>query len=271
MTLSEIAEALKNAGIEEASHEAFLIMEHFSGKSRAYLMADRGFDLDSPEMKKAVSRRVERYPLQYIFGEWEFCGLTFTVNENCLIPRPDTEVIVETAVRYLKKGGSVLDLCTGSGCILAAVLKLSGNTGGTAVELYPETAEVARRNFAALGLTEVTVIEGDATTDLFSESIKFDVITANPPYITSDEMLTLEPELSSEPSHALTDGGDGLSILEKIIEIYRHHLTPDGTMILEHGSTQGESIRKIAEENGMTYEKITDYGGNTRGAVLRNK
>ena len=128
MTISEITEILKNAGIEEATHEAFLIMEHFSRKSRAYLMADRDFDFAGEEMENALLRRTQRYPLQYIFGEWEFCGLTFTVNENCLIPRPDTEVIVETAVNLLKKGGTVLDLCTGSGCILGAVLKLSGNT-----------------------------------------------------------------------------------------------------------------------------------------------
>ena len=271
MTSAEIAEILKNAGIEEASHEALLILEHFSGKSRAYLMADRGFDLDSPEMEQAVARRAERYPLQYIFGRWEFCGFEFLVNEHCLIPRPDTEVIVEAAVRSAKKWSAILDLCTGSGCILAATLKLSGNTRGTAVELYHETADVARKNFAALGLTDVTVIEGDATTDLFPAHVKFDVITANPPYVTADEMLSMEPELSSEPAHALTDGGDGMSILEKIIEIYRHHLSENGVMILEHGFEQGDKVKNIAEENGMTYKKILDYGGNTRGAVLRNK
>lgn len=271
MTVSEITAILKNAGIEEATHESLLIMEHFSGKSRAYLMADKNFSLSSEEMEKAISKRCERYPLQYIFGTWEFCGLPFIVNENCLIPRPDTEVIVETAIKLLPKGGKVIDLCTGSGCILAATLKLSGNTNGVAVELYHETAEVARQNFSALGLYDVTVIEGDATTDLFSDDVKFDVITANPPYVTAEEMLSLEPELSTEPRHALTDEGDGLSILQKIIEIYRHHLAPAGAMILEHGYKQGNDIQKIAESFGMTYESISDYGGNIRGAVLKNK
>lgn len=271
MTVSEITAILRDAGIEEAHHEALLIMEYYSGKSRAYLMADKDFDFCSDEMAQALTRRSERYPLQYIFGQWEFCGLPFTVNESCLIPRPDTEVIVEKAVKLLPKGGTLLDLCTGTGCILAATLKLSGNTRGVAVELFPETAEVARKNFHALGLNEVRLIEGDATTDLFSDDVKFDLITANPPYVTAAEMNGLEIELSFEPSHALTDGGDGLSILKKIIEIYRHHLTPTGAMLLEHGASQGESIRALAEANHMTYEKILDYGGHTRGAVLRNK
>lgn len=271
MTTREIDEILKNAGIENATHEAYLIMEHFSKKSRAYLLADRDFSFENEEMISAVAKRGERYPLQYILGTWEFCGLTFKVNSDCLIPRPDTEVIVEEAVKHLKKGSSALDLCTGSGCILAATLKLSGNTRGVAVELYSETAALARENFDALGLSDVTVIEGDATTDLFDKDVKFDVITANPPYITTDEMQSLEPELSFEPAHALTDGGNGLSILRKIIEIYRHHLAPGGVMILEHGYKQGEDIKNIAEGFGMTYTPILDYGGNTRGAVLENK
>lgn len=271
MTVSEITAILSNAGIDDAAHEAMLIMSEYSGKSRAYLMADRDFDFTSAEMEQTVSKRVERYPLQYLFGKWEFCGLTFRVNENCLIPRPDTEVIVEAAMRHLPKGGKVLDLCTGTGCIIAAVLKLSGNTDGAAVELYHDTAEMARLNLRELGLDGVTVIEGDATTDLFDHDVKFDVITANPPYVTADEMNELEPELAHEPAHALTDGGDGMSILCEIIRIYKNHLTAGGAMILEHGWKQGEQICQLAEENGMTYEPVFDYGGHCRGAILKHK
>ncbi|MBR5253243.1 MAG: peptide chain release factor N(5)-glutamine methyltransferase [Clostridia bacterium] len=270
MTVSEITAILEEAGIEEARHEAMLIMSEYSGKSVANLRADPKFDFTSAEMERTIAKRKERYPLQYLFGKWEFCGLTFTVNENCLIPRPDTEVIVERAIKEFPRGGKILDLCTGTGCIIGAVLKLSGNNSGVAVELYHETAEVARKNLTDLGLTDVSVIEGDATTDLFTADTKFDVITANPPYVTADEMAELESELMHEPSHALTDGGDGMSILTKIIEIYKHHLTPDGTMILEHGWQQGEKVRKVAENAGMTYEAIFDYGGCCRGAVLKN-
>lgn len=271
MTVSEITQILVRAGIEDARHEAMLIMSEYAGKSVASLRADPKFDFTSPEMENTIARRAERYPLQYLFGKWEFCGLTFRVNEHCLIPRPDTEVIVERSINELPAGGKILDLCTGTGCIIGAVLKLSGNTRGVAVELYHETAEMARENLAGLGLGDVTVIEGDATVDLFEADVKFDVITANPPYVTAEEMNELEAELMHEPSHALTDGGDGMSILTKIIEIYKHHLTPLGTMILEHGWKQGEAIRTVAENNGMTYEAIFDYGGCCRGAVLKNK
>ncbi len=271
MTVSEITAVLSKAGIEDAAHEAMLIMSEYSGKSRAYLLSDPTFDFSSEEMANTVARRAERYPLQYLFGQWEFCGLTFRVNEHCLIPRPDTEVIVERAIKELPRGGRILDLCTGTGCIIGAVLKLSGNASGVAVELYHETAAMARLNLSELGLDAVTVIEGDATVNLFDSDVKFDVITANPPYVTADEMDALEPELAHEPAHALTDGGNGMSILQKIIEIYKNHLTDSGAMILEHGWQQGEQIHRIAEENGMTYEPIFDYGGKTRGAILRNK
>ncbi|MBQ4353274.1 MAG: peptide chain release factor N(5)-glutamine methyltransferase [Clostridia bacterium] len=272
MTLSDIAEMLTDAGIEGAVYEAQLLVCHFAGLSRAALLAERrDRDYDIPALTEAVYKRASRYPLQYILGTWEFCGLPFAVSEACLIPRPDTEVIVEQAVKALPDGGKLLDLCTGSGCIAAAVLHMTRKTTGYAVDLYPETAAAAEKNLAALGLSaRCTVITGDAMTDLFDDGIMFDVITANPPYVTADEMRALEPELAHEPAHALTDGGDGLSILEAIVKVYKNHLAPGGTMLLEHGWQQGDAMEKIAEENGMTYEKVFDYGGNIRGAKLRN-
>ena len=176
----------------------------------------------------------------------------------------------EAAIRHTPANGTVLDLCTGSGCIAAAILANRTSALGTAVDLYPETLRAAEDNLTALGLApRCTFVCGDATTDLFDPSVTFDVIVSNPPYVTADEMNDLEPELAYEPEHALTDGGDGLSILEKIIEIYQHHLTPDGVMILEHGWKQSDAVREIAAKNGMTHEKIMDYGGNIRGAVLK--
>ena len=143
---------------------------------------------------------------------------------------------------------------------------------GTAVDLYPETLRAAENNLKNLGLSDrCTFLCGDATTDLFDADTAFDVIVSNPPYVTADEMNDLEPELAFEPAHALTDGGDGLSILRKIIEIYKHHLTPSGTMILEHGWKQSDAVRAIAGQNGMSHEKIMDYGGNIRGAILKAK
>ena len=270
MTVREIEKTLAEHGIGEARHEALLIAEYVSGKSAASLLADPSYDVRGERLREIVSQRCGRYPLQYLLGEWEFCGLPFRVTPDCLIPRPDSEIIAEKAASLLPKGGRILDLCTGTGCILAAALKLSGNTRGTAVDLFPAVCEVARTNLSRLGL-DCEVITGDATTDLFGGDLKFDVITANPPYVTADEMLTLEPELAHEPAAALTDGGDGLGIIGKIIAVYRYHLTDGGTMLIEHGAAQAEAVGRIAEENGLTHEVLRDYGGHDRVTVMKNK
>ena len=274
MTVRDITRLLTEAGIDpaDARSEARLLVSHFTGKPASYLLANPTEDFSSPELETAVRKRAGRFPLQYILGTWEFYGLPFAVSEHTLIPRPDTELIVEAAIRHTPNGGSILDLCTGSGCIAAAILANVTTAKGTAVDLYPETLRAAEENFRTLGLSDrITALCGDATTDLFDPSVTFDVIVSNPPYITADEMHGLEPELSHEPSHALTDGGDGLSILEKIIEIYKNHLAPSGVMILEHGWQQSDAVKAIAEQNGMTHEKIMDYGGNIRGAILKAK
>ena len=273
MTVRDITRLLTDAGIDPASarSEARLLVTHFTGKPASYLLANPAEDFESPALAEAVRKRAERYPLQYIVGEWEFYGLPFAVNEHTLIPRPDTELIAEAAIRYCPEHGSILDLCTGSGCIAAAILDQRKHARGTAVDLYPDTLRAAEENIKRLGLSpRCTLLCGDATTDLFGADVTFDVIVSNPPYVTADEMNDLEPELAYEPAHALTDGGDGLSILEKIIGIYKKHLTQTGVMILEHGWKQSDAVKDIAAQNGMAHEKIMDYGGNVRGALLRN-
>ncbi len=270
MTLAQIAKILTDAGIDDGRFEAGLLIGHFTGVSRASILADPGREYDDGNLACAVKKRAQRYPLQYILGKWEFMGLEFTVNENCLIPRPDTECVTEAAIRCCPEGGRVLDLCTGSGCIIASLLNYTKNTAGCAVELYPHTAELARKNLAALGLSHrCTVITGDAAVDLFPETEKFHVIVSNPPYIAKDEMETLEPELGHEPRAALTDEADGLSLIEPIIRIYKHHLTENGVMILEHGWQQSEAVLKIACDNGLSGDIIRDFGGNIRGCVLK--
>ena len=140
---------------------------------------------------------------------------------------------------------------------------------GDAVELYPETLRVAEENFLRLGVSErIRAILGDATVDLFPADEKFDVISANPPYVTAEEMRSLEPELSAEPAHALTDGGDGLSILKAIIDCYIPHLSEGGFMILEHGSEQSPAVLSYAEAKGLSAHPLKDYVGNIRAAVI---
>ena len=270
MTVREIEKKLAEHGIEEARFEAMLIAEYLTGRTAAQILADPLAEIEDARLDGMIERRCERYPLQYLLGEWEFCGMTFRVTPDCLIPRPDSEILAEKAAALLPKNGKILDLCTGTGCILAAALKLSENTQGTAVDLFPNVVKIAEENLARLGF-DCKVITGDATTDLFDCGVKFDVITANPPYVTADEMDGLEPELAFEPETALTDGGDGLSIIRKIIEIYKNHLADGGTMLIEHGADQTEAVGNIARENGMTHAVLKDYGGHDRVAVLTKK
>lgn len=273
MTFSEIRGRLADAGIEDADFEAYILIEKFEGKSKAAVLCEKGADYTSDALNAALGKRCSRYPLQYIIGEWEFYGLNFHIDENCLIPRPDTEVIVDRALREAKPGANVLDLCTGSGCMIASFLYTRPDARGTAVELFPKTADIAARNIESLGLSDrCRIIVGDATRDIFPAWEKFDIIMSNPPYISEDEMNRLEPELGFEPREALFDGetgGDGMSIIKKITNIYKNHLTPDGALIFEHGFAQGEKMRETAEKNGMSYECITDYGKKVRGAVLK--
>ena len=275
-TLYDIEKNLAAYGIEDARREAVFFITHYTGVKEADIYLDTKREYDSQALAAAVKKRASRYPLQYILGKWEFCGLPFHVDESCLIPRQDTEIIAEKAAEYLPSDGILLDLCTGSGCILAAALTLSGigrSSGrGVGVELYNETAETARRNINALSLgSRAEIIVGDAREDLFPPDVLFDVITANPPYVTTDEMDRLAPELSYEPRHALTDGGDGLAIIRDIIKIYRRHLKPRGIMIIEHGWHQAASVETIAHEYGMAYRCLYDYGKNPRAAILHNE
>lgn len=276
MTSAEITEILEKAGIPSPKSEALILIEHFENISRAKLLSEPRLDFNSTALLSAVEKRASRYPLQYIVGKWDFCGLTFHVDEGCLIPRADTEIVVEEAVKRLKRGGLLLDLCTGSGCIPAAVLHLAGEkVSAMAVELSPSAVNIARKNLAELGLSgRCAVIEGDIRkvhTSLGEYVEKFDVITSNPPYVTAEEMTSLEPELSYEPEMALTDGDDGLSFYKDIIGLYRPFLKKSGAMILEHGSTQKDSVAEIAREDGMDCRTVYDYSGNPRVAVLTFK
>ncbi len=269
MTLFEITRVLNEAGIESARGEALMLIEFFEKVPRSRAVAEPGADYSSAELIAAVEKRATRYPLQYIFGEWEFCGLTFAVDESCLIPRSDTEIIAEEAARNLPAGGRLLDLCTGSGCIAAAVLGMTEGTTAVAVELFHDTASAARRNMERLGFrARCEVIEGDLRSVPLAEGDLFDVITANPPYIARDEMPALEPELSFEPRAALTDGGDGLSLYADIIGLYRSRLRSGGVMLLEHGYKQADAVCRIAEHFGMNHETLVDYSGNPRAAKL---
>lgn len=278
MTVRQIAAYLEAHGMENALWEALLLAEHFTGRSRSLWRGDTDTDIPLPALAEAVEKRSTRYPLQYILGTWEFMGLPFAVREGCLIPRPDTEILAEAAIScaevVLQEKGAVrvLDLCTGSGCILASVLHYCPGAAGTAVDLYPDALAVAAENFTRLALTDrVTLLAGDVREDIFPPAETFDLILSNPPYVTTDEMTALEPELAHEPSTALTDGGDGLSFYRAILQNYLPHLAENGTILFEHGAAQSDAVLEMGKAHGLTGKALYDYGGHARCAVLRRE
>lgn len=279
MNLYDAEKILSDAGIDDAEFECRLLAERFLRipMSRSAYMKTEQLDYmpDFGEFLRALEKRATRYPIQYIIGEWEFYGLRMKVNENCLIPRPDTELVAERAIKELKKMTKkaefrCVDLCTGSGCIAAAVMSHVKNASFTLVDISKSALDIAKENMELNGLlTRTTLVEADVMSEIF-RSEKFDLVTANPPYIPSEVMQTLEPELEHEPRIALTDEGDGLSFYRAIINLYKYALTEDGVIVLEHGYDQYESVSELAEENGMSAEVILDYGKRQRGAVLKN-
>lgn len=270
MTRGEILRRLTEAGIDDPRGEGDLLLTRCTGLTRAQILANPETDYDSEALAEAVARRCTRYPLQYLFGEWEFYGMPFWVSEDCLIPRPDTEILVEEAIRNLPEGGRLLDLCTGSGCIAAAVLANRPDGAGLAMDVSPGAARMAEENLRRHGLTERCPVKiGDVREDILPADAVFDVITANPPYITAAEMEELAPELAYEPEIALTDGGDGLSLIRAILQNYLPHLKPGGVMLIEHGWQQAEAVREMFRQYGMESRTLRDYGGNERVTEMR--
>ena len=190
---------LLEAGVEEAQLDARLLLERICGTDRNTLLAHGDREVSEQEWQAyetAIARRCQRIPLQHILGSQEFMGLEFEVNEHVLVPRQDTEVLVEEVLRELQDGMKVLDLCTGSGCILISLLRYSNGCQGVGADISPEALEVARRNAEKLlgGEREYIFLESDL---LQRVEGRFDVIVSNPPYIRRGEIDTLMPEVRS--------------------------------------------------------------------------
>ena len=268
MTYYEICARLSAVGIEDAAFEASVLLEHFCGVSAASLPLRRGEEFSSEALSEAVSRRERHEPLQYLIGVWGFCGQEYEVNRHTLIPRADTEVLVEEALRRIPRGGRFIDLCTGSGCIAVSTLCMRPDTQAYAVDLFAETLEVARRNAARNGVTDrLQFLQADVLQPLPLDE-RFDAILSNPPYIRSEVVKTLAPELAFEPSAALDGGEDGLVFYRAILTLHRGLLKPGGVILFEIGFDQGEDLCRLAAEHGLSCRIVRDLGGCDRVAVL---
>lgn len=274
MRISELVKELECIGVEDPKTEAQLIIENLFGVSYAKALLERDRDYDSEKILEILAKRKEKIPLQYIFGKWGFMGLDFFVSPDCLIPRPDTEILVYEAQGLLKIGGSVADLCTGSGCIGLSLLSTRADIERLVMaDISRGALEMARKNAHALGLSsKCTLVECDVTRSI--PEGRFDMIVSNPPYIPSTDIEQLSDEVKNEPRLALDGGEDGLDIVRSLVERVPEHLNENGYFLMEFGFDQGEKIAHIMEKkvtDGVykSYKILKDYGGNDRVLVAQ--
>lgn len=264
--LIEGTKVLSEAGVEEASLDArYLLFEAFDTDLTHFIL-DRFRVISEDELvldrmnqyRLMIEKRSQRIPLQQITGSREFMGLEFYVNEHVLIPRQDTETLVELILKDFKGGKPVvLDMCTGSGCIAISLKKLGGFDCVTGVDISKEALTVARRNTdAILGAGGITLIESNLFGALGAEQ-KFDVIVSNPPYIPTEIIKGLQPEVRDfEPMLALDGKEDGLFFYRQLVSDGRRFLNPGGSVYFEIGYDQAEAVSGLLIEAGFAEIRV---------------
>lgn len=286
MTYKMLTERLKNCSVDEPKHEAMLLLDHFFCVSPAHILTYPDKEYPDEPLIHAIEKRKAHVPLQYIIGTWGFYGNEFFVSPDCLIPREDTEVLIDAVLSEAKrkkregqeKQSSLCfaDLCTGSGCIAITLCRELPKAKGIAVDLSQGALKVAEKNSDKHKMQDrLTLCEGDIFASfgvgtLMHES-SLDFIVSNPPYIESEEVKKLAPELFFEPIMALDGGADGLDFYRAIIKNYSKCLKQDGFFAFEIGFAQGNALIELAGCNSLSCEILKDLSGNDRVAVLRKK
>lgn len=256
---------LSLANIEDSRNDAWLLLSMVCKMDRSFYYLHMEEDLPEEQLSEyeiALKKRAEHVPLQYIVGETEFMGLKFKVNSNVLIPRQDTETLVEEALKVVKPGMRVLDLCTGSGCIIISILHNVTEVEGYAIDISKQALNVAKENAK---LNDVSVMF--ERSDLFDNVVgTFDIIVSNPPYIRTEEIVKLMPEVQSfEPLEALDGKEDGLYFYREIVAKCKDYLNPDGRILFEIGYDQGEEVSALLREAGFQEIRvIKDLAQNDR-------
>jgi release factor glutamine methyltransferase len=282
-TLGEvIAEArrlLEQAGIESAAQEALWIVEHVLRLPVHHVLTNRDRVLSLTELtatRGLLERRAGREPLQYILGTQEFCGLEFHVNQAVLIPRPETELLVEYVAQRIpaERQATIVDVCTGSGCIAVAIARLRPRARVIATDLSNPSLAVARQNATRHEVCErITWLEGDLLKPLAETGLegRIDVIVSNPPYITETDWATLQPEVRLfEPRGALVAGPQGTELHERLLREADRYLSPTGALIMEIGAGQARAMRRIVEQiPGYRFHRLVyDEAGLERVVIV---
>lgn len=243
----------QNIEIEDAMFEAQILLAHSMMQSRAYLMTWPDKIINEDQLKQftsVIQRRLQNEPIAYIVGKREFWSLELEVNTDTLIPRPETELLVETALRILPPNAKVADLGTGSGAIALALASERPEWQVTATDIKLATLQVAKANAARLHLSNVHFLQGIWCDALVEKD--YDAIISNPPYIAQSEWAAYASGLAFEPRDALVSGDDGLQDIRIISKQALHYLRSAGFLLLEHGFSQGEAVRAILISDGYT-------------------
>ncbi len=277
--IAESRRVLDQAGIESAEQEALWIVQHVLRLPAHHVVIDRDRLLASTELadvKGLIQRRVGREPLQYILGTQEFCGLEFHVNPAVLIPRPETELLVEYVAQRIsaEQPATIVDVCTGSGCIAVAIARQRPRARLIATDLSSRSLDVARQNAVRHSVGERMIwLEGNLLGALAGQRLEgqVDVIVSNPPYIAEADWATLQPEVRLfEPRGALVAGPKGTELHERLLREAGRYLSPGGALILEIGAGQARAIRQIVEQiSGYRFHRLVyDAAGLERVVIV---
>lgn len=271
-----VTEQLLPVSQEDAGFEADCLLADTLGCGNSLLPALAKQELDSAAeqaVNKKLLRRLNGEPLQYILGEWEFFGLPFSVGEGVLIPRPETEQLVELVLEHLKnrKNPQVLDLCAGSGCIGIAIAAQRTDAAVTLLEKSGQAFAYLQKNIEKNKVNNITAIHGDLFTAANRFSSRFDVIVSNPPYIRTDELAALQREVQREPVMALDGGADGLIFYRAIAGRYTPLLKEDGFLAVEIGEDQGKAVSEIFGQVFSDVTVLPDYSGQDRMVLAQHR
>ena len=266
MTLSEAIKTLRDADIDSPEYDARELFRVFSGiKSELITLASSS---DSEALLSAIHKRASREPLQYIIGTVGFYREEYKVTPDCLIPRSDTEILVDYAVKNIPAGERFADLCTGSGCVGISTLKNTKNTECDSFDISEGALALTRYNAEKNGVTNrLSAVKKD----LLREDIEkeYFAILSNPPYIPKSVYDELEKEIFHEPKIAFVGGDSGLIFYERLIPVCINRIKADGFLAFEIGYDQADSLRALAKAHGCSCQILKDYSGNDRVAVLR--
>lgn len=265
------AARLEQAGVPDADVDAAYLLASVLKEDTLAMRINGHRELTAPQraaFDALCDRRTAREPLQYILGETEFMGLTFHVEPGVLIPRADTEILVEKALEWMKPGARVLDIGTGSGAIAVSLAKLGRQAQVTAVDVSDRALEIARQNAKCNGAA-VEFVKSDCFSAL--KGRKYDMIVSNPPYISADEMRGLMPEVTREPELALFGGADGLDFYKRISREAPEYLNEGGCLLFEIGWLQKDAVSALVKAHIGEPFALRDYGQNWRVVGARKE